>query len=126
MTTLRVVLVGALAMFVGALWLAGCAHHPTVTVASVDQVRITVHPWKKSPSDVRLVGKAPDAEHYRFVGRVAGRAPSSDFVEGAKDAEAALKQQAADLGADLVKIDRLKPSRRVVLVGGRAYKAIAN
>jgi hypothetical protein len=126
-------LFAALAMWVGALWLAGCAeHHPTVTVVQ-DQVKIIVHPWRKRADSVKLVAKAPPADRYRYVGRVAGRAPTDDFVEAAKDAQNDLKANAAELGADVVKIDRLRPpsdsskaTRRAVLLTGRAYKAIEN
>jgi hypothetical protein len=103
----KVGFVVALVLFVSALLLTGCGHE--VAHYKGAQVEITVHPWKttKTAETVKLVSKSPDPTRYVFVGRVDGAAQQD------------LREKAAALGADVVKIDR-----KGVLVAGRAYKLI--
>jgi hypothetical protein len=80
---------------------------------------------------VRFVGKVPPRDRYRFIGRVDGVAPREGFVDAVHDARVDIKTKAAWLGAQVVKIDRVKlpPERRgashpaapAVLLVGRAY-----
>ena len=72
MRTTFLAFVAAFLMFVGALWLTGCAHQPTTTpVYHGEQVVITVHPWTQAtPERVQIVAKTPDPARYVFVGRV--------------------------------------------------------
>jgi hypothetical protein len=127
----RIALGTSLLMFLSALWLAGCAH-PTPPVYHGSQVVITVHPWKtqgRPPDAIQLVHRLPDPTHYVYVGRVKGTAATTELVEAARQAHADLKQHAAALGADVVKIDILRtPAEGLhgnrVLLAGRAYRRL--
>jgi uncharacterized protein YbjQ (UPF0145 family) len=122
----------AFLLFAGAMWLAGCAHE--VQHYKGAQVEITVRPWKsaaRTPDEVKLVSKAPDPAKYVFVGRVNGVTPKTELVEAAKAAQQDLREKAAALGADVVKIDVLRaPTEAIhhkgVLLAGRAYKLLAS
>ena len=133
MRTTFLAFVAAFLMFVGALWLTGCAHQPTTTpVYHGEQVVITVHPWTQAtPERVQIVAKTPDPARYVFVGRVKGVAPAGELTDAAKQAEVDLKTKAAKLGADVVKIDLLRPppdvaptGKKLVLLAGRAYRRL--
>ncbi len=78
---------------------------------------------------VKLVGRVPPPKRYEYVGKVWGVAPREGFVEAAHDARVDIKTKAVKLGADVVKIDRVRlPSDRprsadpVVMLVGRAYR----
>jgi len=122
----------ALVLFVSAWLLSGCAHEAQHFKGA--QVEITVHPWKptvKTPDTVKLVSKTPDPARYVFLGRVNGVTPKTELVEAAKAAQQDLREKAAALGADLVKIDVLRAPteglhHKGVLLAGRAYKLLAS
>ena len=104
--------------FAGATGLCGCA-----------SVGSPVRGRPEPVMGVRLVGEVPPS--HRYLGRVSGEAPEVDFVEAAFLARADLRCKAAILGADMVKIDRVRvppdrhrASRRHVLLSGRAYRTV--
>jgi hypothetical protein len=121
----------ALLLFVSAWLLSGCAHEPAHFTGP--EVQITVHPWKgtgRAPDDVKLVSKQPDPAKYVFLGRVKGVTQKTELVDAAEAAQRDLREKAAALGADLVKIDVLRaPNESLrykgVLLAGRAYKQVS-
>jgi uncharacterized protein YbjQ (UPF0145 family) len=124
----------ALLLFVSAWLLSGCAHEPAAGQRfSGPAVQITVHPWKnagKVPDNVKLVSKQPDPSRYIFLGRVNGVTQKTELVDAAEAAQRDLKEKAAALGADVVKIDVLRPPNesaryKGVLLAGRAYKLVS-
>jgi hypothetical protein len=96
------------------------------------EVRDDPQPVERAPyQGVHFVRAVPPPAEYRCVGRVEGVAPGGDFVAAAKDARIDIKTKAAKLGADVVKIDRMRvpsdqhPSTKpAVLLTGRAYRHV--
>jgi hypothetical protein len=77
-------------------------------------------------ANVRLVMKEPDVERYKLVGKVDGVAPTDDLMLAAGAAEADIKNKAARMGAQLVKIDIINApedagKKGVVVLEGRAF-----
>jgi hypothetical protein len=106
--------------------LVGCATSKgSVAVQKPDEKRDSAvveapKPVDKAPS-VKLVAKRPPPNQYKFVGRVEATAKTTDFIEGARTANALLRRKAKALGADVVKIDVVSPGTHVLL-SGRCYK----
>jgi hypothetical protein len=123
MRTISIVLavgvIGLLLAFCG----AGCATTVPAVSPAHEQVQIRVVPWQR---EVRLVTRAPSSAHYVFVGKVRGVAPDAEFVSAAEHVNVQLREKAAALGADVVKIDRVAPcaSGHRVLLAGRAYRRL--
>jgi hypothetical protein len=123
-----------MAVAVGAS-LAGCASGgPTARKTAKTTAVATAAPAPK-PAElggdvVKIVAHRPSARRYKYVGRIQARASSGDFVDAAIAADADLRRQARALGADLVKLDVIKPPRdnarphRRVILAGRAYKSV--
>ena len=115
--------------------LVGCAGtHATVRATKTARTTALVAPAPK-PAElggdvVKIVAHRPPARLYKYVGRIEARATTADFVDAAIAADADLRRQARALGADLVKLDVIKPPRdnarphRRVILAGRAYKAV--
>ncbi len=121
MSTVRFLFVAGAVGFAAALLMSGCATAPPPAPAAAE-VSITVHPWVKP---VRLVGKTPPADRFLFVGKVSARAENVEFVDGARDAQEQLKEKAKALGADVVKIDRVSPGKKhLIILAGRAYRSL--
>ena len=109
--------------------LVGCATSGSTTkVQKPDERRDSAvveapKPVENLPS-VKLVAKRPSAKQYKFVGRVEATARTTDFVEGARSANALLRKKAKALGADVVKVDIVEPGRHILL-SGRCYKKVS-
>lgn len=93
-----------------------------------------VHPTAQPASSgaVKIVSKEPSASQYELIGKLSGEALSDDTVDAPPEAEADLKRKAAQMGASLVKIDKVIPLgdsgrrfRHVVFVA-RAFRAVTD
>lgn len=109
--------------------LVGCATSgSTVKLQKPDERRDSAVVEAPKPVDaatsVKLVSKRPSAKQYKFVGRVEATAKTTDFVEGARSANALLRKKAKALGADVVKVDVIEPGKHVLL-SGRCYKKVS-
>lgn len=77
---------------------------------------------------VRIVAHRPPPKLYKYVGRIKVHATTTDLVDAARKADEGLRRQAEALGADVVRIDVIKPPRdnarprRRLILAGRAYR----
>jgi len=123
MRAISIILVAGVIGLLAAFFGAGCATISPGQARAHEDVQIRVVPWQR---EVRLVTHAPPHEHYVMVGKVRGVAPDAEFVTAADRVHAQLREKAAALGADVVKIDVVAPCARGhrVLLAGRAYKRV--
>src|SRR4051794_4677974 len=104
---------------VGLLLASGCANAPRPVIHTV---------LEPTATRVRVVVHEPARGKYRFVGKVNGEALTDDTLAAAECAKNDIRNKAAALGADLVKIDEVSAPddsgqiRRVVIFSGRAFK----
>jgi hypothetical protein len=93
-----------------------------------DAVEMRPAPAPPAPErQVRLVAKQPRASRFLFLGKVNGASLVGEWVETAKNARADLQRKALEMGADVVKIDRVRVPPDAyrgsyVLLRGRAYR----